>query len=113
MALCFTWSVFDAKTTFSVAVGCALGALYIYLLQRNIDGVGASTIEEVSKTPPPIIVPVLLIGLVAKNPDSLMLIPAFSGFLINQLATLLQLVYPDGWGVEDAEVEGEGDAAAS
>ena len=29
-------------------VGAALGALYLYLLQRNVDGVGASTVEEVS-----------------------------------------------------------------
>ena len=48
--------------------------------------------------PPPIVVPVLLVLLVAKNP-TLGLIPMMAGFLVNQLATLLQIAYPDGWGV--------------
>ena len=98
ISIAVTWSCFDEKTTFSCAVGAALGALYLYLLQRSVDGVGASTVEEVSKLPPPIVVPVLLVLLVAKNP-TLGLIPMMAGFLVNQLATLLQIAYPDGWGV--------------
>ena len=94
---------FDEKATFSCAVGAALGALYLYLLQRNVDGVGASTVEEVSKLPPPIVVPVVLVLLVAKNTATLALIPTLAGFLISKLATLTQLAYPDGWGVAETE----------
>ena len=93
------WCAFDLKATQSCAVGAAVGALYIYLLQRNVDGIGATTIEEVSKTPPPIIAPVLLVLLVAKNGDTLELLPMLAGFTINQVATLAQIIYPDGWGV--------------
>ena len=94
---------FDEKATISCAVGSALGALYLYLLQRSVDGVGASTVEEVSKLPPPIVVPVVLVLLVAKNGAVLALIPTLAGFLISKLATLTQLVYPEGWGVDEEE----------
>ena len=93
------WFGFDFQSTVSCAVGAALGALYLYLLQRSVDGVGASTIEEVSKTPPPIIAPVVLVLLVAKNSATLSLLPALVGFVISQLATLAQIAYPDGWGL--------------
>ena len=93
------WFGFDLQSTLSCAVGAALGGLYLYLLQRNVDGVGATTVEEVSKTPPPIIAPVLLVLLVAKNSAMLSLLPALTGFAISQLATLAQIAYPEGWGL--------------
>ena len=65
----------------------------------HIDRVKATSIEEVTKTPPPIIAPIFLVLLVAKNGQTLELLPMLAGFAINQLATLAQIVYPDGWGV--------------
>ena len=102
MACAGVWCVVDMQATMSLAVGGFLGALYLYLLQRNVDGVGATTVEEVSKTPPPIVAPVLLVFLVAKN-DDLQLLPALGGFAINQLATLAQIAYPDNWFVKPSK----------
>lgn len=100
------WTFFDVKAVGSYAAGAGLGALYLYLLQRNADSFGATEIENVSRTPPPIVVPVLLVLLVAKNPGSLALIPCLGGFATNQLATLLQICYPPGWGVPDDTAAG-------
>ena len=91
------WSATDLKKTLSYGVGALLGGLYIYLQQRAVDSVGASTIEEVNRLPPPIVAPVLLVGLVAKNNAALMLLPALFGFATHQLAFLAQIAYPDGW----------------
>jgi hypothetical protein len=66
--------------------------------------VGASTIEEVSKLPPPIVVPVLLVLLVAKNGATISLLPVLAGFSINKVATVAQALYPDDWGLGDKDV---------
>lgn len=102
------WSLFGLKVVTSYAVGALLGGMYIYLLQRSTDSLGASSIEEVSKLPPPIIVPVLLVLVCAKNTATLGLIPCFAGFATNKLATLYQIAYPEGWGLD--RVEGGGTA---
>ena len=75
----------------------ALSALC--LLRRSAEGVGATTAEEVSKTPPAIVAPVLLVLIVGKNLATLSLIPALVGFALNQVATLYQIAYPEGWGL--------------
>ena len=99
MGVTIMWSAFNLQITVSYVVGTFLGGLYIYLLQRQVDSVGASTIEEVSRLPPPIVVPVIMVLLVAKNPNTIMLLPTFAGFGTNYLATLLEAAYPPGWGV--------------
>jgi len=105
------WSCFDEKATVSFAVGAALGGLYLYLQQRAIDSVGASTVEEINRLPPPIVAPVLLVGLVAKNSAMLALLPAFGGFATHQLAIIAQLAYPSGWGVPPDDAPSTVDAA--
>jgi len=97
------WSFFSASATVSYAVGAALGLLYLYLLQKQSDSVGATSIEEVSKGPPPIVVPVLMVLIVAKNRE-LSLLPVLAGFVTNQLATVTQLVYSENYGVTVEEV---------
>jgi len=97
------WSLFGVKVVTSYAVGALLGGMYIYLLQRSTDSVGASTVEEVSKLPPPIIVPVLLVFVCAKNTATLGLVPCFAGFAANKLATVYQIAYPEGWGLDRLE----------
>ena len=97
------WSLLDLAGTGSYAVGAALGALYIYLQQRAVDSVGASSIEEVNRLPPPIVAPVLLVALVAKNSGTLELLPALAGFATNQIALVVQAAYPSGWGIRDEE----------
>ena len=97
------WSTLDLKGTVSYGLGAVLGGLYIYLQQRAVDAVGASTVEELNRLPPPIIAPVLLVGLVAKNQATLALLPAFGGFATHQLAILAQLAYPAGWGLPSEE----------
>lgn len=93
------WSTMDIKSALSCGVGAAFGAFYLYLLQRSVEGVGATTAEEVSKTPPAIVAPVLLVLIVGKNLATLSLIPALVGFALNQVATLYQIAYPEGWGL--------------
>ena len=97
------WSCFDLQGTASYFLGALLGGLYIYLQQRAIDSVGASSIEEVNRLPPPIVAPILLVGIVAKNTETLALLPAFAGFFTHQLAIFAQLAYPSGWGLPPEE----------
>ena len=40
------WSFLTPSAAMSYGVGALLGGLYIFLLQRQVDGVGASTVEE-------------------------------------------------------------------
>jgi len=58
---------------------------------------------QVSKGPPPIVVPVLMVLIVAKNRE-LSLLPVLAGFVTNQLATVSQLVYSENYGVTVEEV---------
>ena len=53
--------------------------------------------------PPPIVVPVLMVLIVAKNPGQVSLLPVLAGFTTNYLATLAQIVYPDNFGVTGTE----------
>merc|ERR1712129_597448 len=63
---------------------------------------GAQTVEEMKGGPPPIIVPVILVLMVAKyqttapwgGDEGLMLVPMLGGFITNYLAALVQAVYP-------------------
>jgi len=103
------WAAFDPRSTLSYIIGTALGALYIILLQRSTDSVGASSVEDLKGGPPPIVVPVLMVLIVAKN-KSLLLIPVFAGFATNYLSALSQAAYPDY--VELAQSE-EGKTAES
>lgn len=99
------WSCFNLQGTASYFLGALLGGLFIYLQQRAVDSVGATTIEEVSRLPPAIVAPILLVGIVAKNTDTLALLPAFAGFFTHQLAIVAQLAYPSGWGLPPLEEE--------
>lgn len=97
------WSVSDLQSTYSYLLGAVLGGLYIYLQQRAADSFGAQTYEEVNRLPPPLVAPVLLILIVAKNNAVLSLLPALGGFISNQLALVVQAAYPTGWGVPPPE----------
>eukprot|EP00966_Prymnesium_polylepis_P026669 615404-Prymnesium_polylepis.1 len=41
------WSLLSPSATASYAVGAFLGALYLFLLQRQTDSLGASSLEDV------------------------------------------------------------------
>jgi len=94
------WSFFDLLAVKSYAVGAALGGFYLYLSQRSADSFGASTPEEVKGGPPALIVPVLMVLLIAKNPQQLSFLPVFAGFATERLAVIAQLLYPTDFGVE-------------
>jgi hypothetical protein len=94
------WSLFDLLAVKSYAVGAALGAFYLYLSQRSADSFGASTPEEVKGGPPALIVPVLMVLLIAKNPQQLSFLPVFAGFATERLAVIAQLIYPSDFGVD-------------
>ena len=99
------WMVADVKGAFSYAVGAALGALYLVLLQRQTTyGFAAESVEQKAKAgPPPIIVPVLMVLMVAKNPAALSLIPTLVGFATKELATLAQAIYPNDFGLDASD----------
>ena len=90
-----------------------LGALFLYLEQRAVDSVGASTIEEVNRLPSPVVAPVLLVGVVAKNAQTFALLPALAGFVTHQLALLAQAAYPNGWWSDEQEADGPSAAEQS
>lgn len=100
--LAAVWSYVTPTAFLSYGVGSLLGLLYIVLLQRTSDSFGAQTIEEMKGGPPPIIVPVLMVLMVAKyqttapwgGDEGLMLLPMLGGFVTNYLAALVQAVYP-------------------
>ena len=39
----------------------------------------------------------------AKNPSVLSLLPVLGGFVTKELATLMQAIYPDDFGLEDGQ----------
>ena len=45
------WALVSPSATASYAVGAFLGALYLFLLQRQTDSVGASSLEDVRRPP--------------------------------------------------------------
>ena len=100
--LAAVWSYVNLTAFLSYGVGALLGLLYIVLLQRNTDSFGAKTLEDMKGGPPPIIVPVILVLMVAKyrttapwgGDEGLMLFPMLGGFVTNYLAALVQAVYP-------------------
>ena len=100
--LAAVWSYVTPTAFLSYGVGALLGLLYIVLLQRTSDSFGAQTVEEMKGGPPPIIVPVIMVLMVAKyqttapwgGNEGLMLVPMLGGFITNYLAALVQAVYP-------------------
>lgn len=73
------WAVSDSvPLSLSYAAGCGFGFFYLVLKQREADSFGAATIEEVSRGPPSLVVPILMVLIVAKQPD-LMLLPTLAG----------------------------------
>lgn len=100
------WSFFDLMVVRSFAVGAALGTLYLVLSQRSADSFGATSIEETKGGPPPLIVPVILVLLVAKNPGTFGFLPTFAGFSVERLATVAQAFYPADFGLAPSEIEG-------
>ena len=87
------WSLSDDPSlSLSYAAGAGFGLLYVILKQREADSFGASAIEEVSRGPPSLVAPILMVLIVAKQP-ALMLLPTLAGFFTNKVATVLQIVY--------------------
>ena len=100
------WAVLpDPLAATSYAVGAALGGLYLYLLQRQTDSFGGSPVEVALAGPPPVVIPVLMVLAVAKNPGALALVPTLGGFATTQLATLAQAIYPSDFGLSPTEPE--------
>ena len=95
------WSIFDLFSVRSYLIGAALGGLYLVLSQRTADSFGATSLDEVKGGPPPLIVPVIMVGLVAKNPQQIGLLPVFAGFATERLAVLAQALYPSDFGLTD------------
>lgn len=102
------WYFFDLFAVRSYAVGAMLGALYLVLAQRSADGFGATTFEEKKSGPPALIVPVLMVLLAAKNPDSIGFLPIFAGFLTERLAFVAQAFYPGDFGLTPEETVDRG-----
>lgn len=102
------WYFFDLFAVRSYALGAILGALYLVLAQRSADGFGATTFEEKKSGPPALIVPVLMVLLAAKNPDSIGFLPIFAGFLTERLAFVAQAFYPGDFGLTPEETVDRG-----
>lgn len=97
------WAWASPNAMASYGVGALLGTLYLVLSQRSADSFGAQSVEEMKGGPPPIVVPVIMVLMVAKyqttapwgGSEGLALFPVLAGFFVNYLATLAQAIYPD------------------
>ena len=103
MGCAIVWSLFDAMATRSYAAGAALGALYLFLSQRSADSFGATSFEEKKSGPPALVAPILMVLLVAKNPEQISFLPIFAGFATERLAYVMQATYPTDFGLSADE----------
>jgi len=101
--IAITWSFCDLRSMQSYVVGALLGVFYLYLSQRSADSFGAQSVDDVKGGPPSLIVPVIMVLLIAKNPEQLSFLPVFAGFLTERISTVVQAVYPSDFGVLEAQ----------
>jgi len=101
--IAITWSFCGLRSVQSYVVGALLGGFYLYLSQRSADSFGAQSVDDVKGGPPSLIVPVIMVLLIAKNPEQLSFLPVFAGFLTERISTVVQAVYPSDFGVAEAQ----------
>lgn len=107
MGLAVMWAAFDLTAVRSFGLGAALGAFYLVLSQRSADSFNAASIEDVKSGPPSPVVPVLLVLIVGKNPETFAFLPALAGFIVERLATIAQAAYPNDFGLSEADLATE------
>lgn len=87
------WLECPLKTTASFALGTFAGGVYLYLLGRYVESIGAQTIEEAAKGgagQARFAIVILLVLIAGKQREYLEFIPLISGFLVYQLTALFQ-----------------------
>lgn len=90
------WSLGSVRLAESYLFGAFLGSFYLVLKGKEVDSIGAASLEEVGgAAPPAVIVPVLAVLLSAKYKSVLMLLPVLAGLFTSKLATLSQLLYEE------------------
>ena len=103
MGLAGIWMVFDLETVRSFGLGTGLGFFYLILSQRSADNFGATSLEETKSGPPSLVVPILLVLIVGKNPALFNFLPALAGFVVEKLAVLAQGAYPNDFGLSEQD----------
>ncbi|CAM9701279.1 unnamed protein product, partial [Ectocarpus fasciculatus] len=100
------------KAACSYGLGATLGTAYLVLLSRFVENLGNDNADGGGGRgggggggPARLALAGLLVLIVSKNKDTFDFIPAVSGFLAYQIATLVQGIYTDFDELEDAEAE--------
>ncbi|CAM9644309.1 unnamed protein product [Ectocarpus sp. 4 AP-2014] len=98
---------FSLKAACSYGLGATLGTAYLVLLSRFVENFGNENADGGGGGggPARLALAGLLVLIVSKNKDTFEFIPAVSGFLAYQIATLVQGIYTDFDELEDAAAE--------
>ncbi|CAM9168250.1 unnamed protein product [Chrysoparadoxa australica] len=88
------WSLVGFKAAASYGFGALFGTLYLVLLARFVEGLGEGS-NAGGGGPARLALVAALVLICGKQKESLDLVPAVAGFLMYQVATLVQGLYPD------------------
>mmetsp|Transcript_8262 Transcript_8262/g.14258 ORF Transcript_8262/g.14258 Transcript_8262/m.14258 type:complete len:339 (+) Transcript_8262:86-1102(+) len=101
----FVWSFFSLRVFRSYLVGAAAGLFFLYLLGKSASNFGATAFEQTERAPPPVIAPIVMTLIVAKQKEYLDVLPAIIGFTSYLFTTVYQVAYPPDFGVPPADEE--------